>query len=74
MVIYRFRTRAGVAEVRWHRSRWLACFNGESLGSYRMATQAVADLTNGQTFRPACGIDIASLRIPPDLEKWSRVQ
>ncbi len=45
-------------------------YDGETLGSYSTAQQAVDDLAGGHTFSIAEGTDTSKLGIPDDLGEW----
>jgi hypothetical protein len=45
-------------------------YDGDTLGSYLNAQQAVDDLAGGHTFSIAGGVDTATLGIPDELGEW----
>jgi hypothetical protein len=69
---YFYETRVGVFSIVQRRDRWHAMFEGESLGSYATPQQAADDLAGGHTFSPGRDIDTSTLRIPADINEWSR--
>lgn len=70
-------TRVGVFYIaRSDDGRFHPVFNGESLGSYARAQQAVDDLAGGHTFscmHDGRRVDRSQLGIPEDVTEWERV-
>ena len=69
--MYLFRTKAGVFSIVQHNDRWRLTFDGDTLGSYATAEQALGDLASGHFSLPS-GIDPATLGFPADLSKWKQ--
>lgn len=65
-----YRTRFGTFAIVPHGGRWLATFEGESLGSYHRAQAALDDLVGGHTFTPSGGVDTSEAGLPDDLSEW----
>ncbi len=69
--LYAWQTRVGwfyiVAEAN---GRFSPMFDGETLGSYSTAQQAVDDLAGGHTFSISGGADTSKLGIPDDVSEW----
>ena len=71
--MYFIRTRVGVFSIVQRDNRWRLIFDGDTLGSYFTAEQAVGDLASGH-FSPRSDIDPATLGIPADLSKWEQTR
>jgi hypothetical protein len=69
-VYFYYKTRKGVVSIVQRRGRWSVLFEDEDLGSYISAHQAADDVAGGHTFSPPSGIDLGSLDIPRDLDRW----
>ena len=51
--------------------RWHITWNGEDLGNYRTAQQALDDLTGGHTWSASNGLDTAALGLATDIADWA---
>lgn len=51
--------------------RYHPVWQGESLGSYARAAQAIEDVAGGHVFTPSDGTDMGALEISADPGDWS---
>ena len=66
-----YNTSKGEVSIVKRAGRWHVVFQDQDLGSYLWAHQAADDVSAGHTFTPPSGIDLGSLGIPGDLDRWS---
>ena len=66
---YTHASRAGLVAIRLKGNRWHIDINGEDLGSYHTARNALDDLIGGHCFWPSSG-DPSALGLPDELSEW----
>jgi hypothetical protein len=67
-----YKTPRGTVSLVQRAGRWHVMFQDEDLGSYITAGMAADDVGGGHTFMPSSGIDLGSLDIPRDLDRWEQ--
>jgi hypothetical protein len=73
IVAYTYEASVGTFAIKLINSRWCVLFDGDNLGSYAQAWQALEDLVGGHTFSASCG-DTSKLGLPDELSEWTPVE
>jgi hypothetical protein len=67
-----FGTKWGEFAIEQRGDRFVALFDGESLGAYASPFQALEDLVGGHTVSPSNGLDTSKAELPEELSGWTR--
>jgi len=70
-MFYLFETRKGRIGIVPRGDRWHVIYNAQDLGSYPSAQLAARSAAGGHGLFPSNGVDLATLGIPGDLNRWS---
>ena len=68
-----YETKIGIFTIRERSGKYHVYFDGEDLGSYDTPWQASEDLAGGRMPTLSCGVDTATLGIPPHTDQWFKI-